>query len=450
MTTEDRVKLADYVIDECKRGRMLGPFLIDGEFLYLGESVVCIPVGAVIKDVVDRNHFSYRGGTKLSVNDGIPDEFAALNLPKFLDVVRMVYSMGPGAFIWKLDWKSAYRQVMVRKEDRHLQGLHFEGFRFIDGYQPFGSRESGYNFDEGYAKLFAWILVHERPDLFSPTDTKWVLNFIDDFFGGHPQFSAAKEQLDFALKRAVELGVVIKPKKVHQPAVVQSLLGLEYDTVKQETRVPTEKVSKYLTHVNDILSGRLSHCTKGYLEKLYGRLLYASHVVRTGKAFLMRLYLLKECKRHVRQTIDLSRNRTTVAAALADLRWWRSNFIRQNSLSFKDALGLLPRIDVWTDASGTLGIGGFSRHRFFSVPWSLLPKPTGHALEGVASSSCRMSSLGCLLERSRHPPLHRQFCGRSGSSTTLVRLQGLSPYGPLVGNQGANSWFQIRDSPHQV
>ena len=134
-------------------------------------------------------------------------------------------------------------------------------------------------------------------------------------------------------------------------------------------------MARYLTHANQILNSELSHCTKGDLERLYGRLLYASHIVRPGKAFLMRLYLLKECKKHVRQTIDLSHNRTTVAAALMDLRWWSAHFVRLNRLSFKVALGWLPHVEVWTDASGTLGIGGFSRQRFFSVPWSLLPGP---------------------------------------------------------------------------
>ena len=377
MTVEDKIKLADYVITECKLGRMFGPFIDEGPFMYRGQRAVCVPAGSVVKDVDGRrlvNHFSFpRNG--LSINDGIPDEFASLSLPQFLDVVSMVFSMGPNAFLWKLDWKSAYRQVMVRREDRHLQGLHFEGFRFIDCYQPFGSRESGYNFDEGYAKLFAWILIHERPDLFSWRNIKWVLNFIDDFFGGHPVQRHATEQLQYALQRAQELGIIIKPSKVRPPATSQDLLGLVYDTRKQEVSVPLLKVSRYLRDVRSIIDGSLKSCTKQFLESLYGRLLYASHIVRPGKAFLMRLYRLKECKKHMNQIIDLSHSRKTVAAALADLRWWSTNFMRSNKLSFRQALGLLPRFEVWTDASGTLGIGGVSRQRFFSVPWTLLPIP---------------------------------------------------------------------------
>ena len=213
--TKGKQFIAKYLLTEVKEGRMLGPFRTR-DLWYGDRRVVCNPVGTVPKDVTGFRmitHFSYpRSG--ISVNSGIPHHEKTVHFPKLADVVRMIRKLGPGAFIWKTDWSSAYRQILVREQDRWLLGLHLGDWTFVDCRLPFGLASSAQRFS-WYARAFLWVLRSRFPHLFQQGQpvvlahcidyynepNSSVESLLDDFFGG-----AHSEKDAWAQLRAVGVG----------------------------------------------------------------------------------------------------------------------------------------------------------------------------------------------------------------------------------------------------
>lgn len=66
-------------------------------------------------------------------------------------------------------------------------------------------------------------------------------------------------------------------------------LGLEFDTVKMEARLPEDKLEKAIKRVAKLLE-KSSSTTHKELQSLVGLFSFAAKVVYPGRAFLRRLY----------------------------------------------------------------------------------------------------------------------------------------------------------------
>ena len=75
------------------------------------------------------------------------------------NVARGVVTYGPGAFLSKVDVKSAYRMVPVHPDDRWLLGMVWGGQLFVDTVLPFGLRSAPKIFT-AIADAVQWILQH--------------------------------------------------------------------------------------------------------------------------------------------------------------------------------------------------------------------------------------------------------------------------------------------------
>ena len=82
----------------------------------------------------------------------------------------------------------------------------------------------------------------------------------------------------------------IAPKKTVGPSTLLTFLGIELDTVRQEARLPLEKIQKCLSMVDMFL--RRKKVTLEELQCLCGLLNFACQVVLPGWAFLRRLFEL--------------------------------------------------------------------------------------------------------------------------------------------------------------
>ena len=70
--------------------------------------------------------------------------------------VQMVTHQGPGAFMAKEDFKSAFCNVPIHYEDPNLLGIKVQGQFFIDCSLPFGASISCAIFED-IATLIHWI-----------------------------------------------------------------------------------------------------------------------------------------------------------------------------------------------------------------------------------------------------------------------------------------------------
>ena len=86
------------------------------------------------------------------------------------------------------------------------------------------------------------------------------------------------------------LGIPVAVDKLEGPAPVITFLGIELDTIKGITRLPTRKLEELQSLVTTWV-GRKS-CRKWDLELLVGKLQHACKVVRPGQTFLRRMFEL--------------------------------------------------------------------------------------------------------------------------------------------------------------
>lgn len=109
---------------------------------------VCSPLGLVPKHDGGwrRIHdLSYPHGD--SVNDGIPQDWGALEYTTYDDAVDALLSTGSGAQFVKRDLKDAFRHIPVATSDQWLLGFHCDGRYWMERYLPFGLRAAPFLFD---------------------------------------------------------------------------------------------------------------------------------------------------------------------------------------------------------------------------------------------------------------------------------------------------------------
>ena len=130
-------------------------------------------------------------------------------------------------------------------------------------------------------------------------------------------------------------------------------LGLTLDTQRMEARLPPDKLKKAIERVNSALTQH--YMIKDELRSLLGFLSIAAKVVKPGRAFLRRLFTaLGEDTSRIRIAGDMR----------LDLLWWQYFFPRWNGVQILRSLNTRDEISLWTDASGTWGMGGYySVHR---------------------------------------------------------------------------------------
>ena len=135
----------------------------------------------------------------------------------------------------KVDLKSAFRMVPVRSQDWELLGMYWQGNYYFNTCLPFGLRFAPYLFNQ-YAEALAWIL-HNNYNVSN------LIHYLDDYFlAGPPSAPTCGNYLQRFLQVCRQLGVPIATQKVEGPTAIITFLGLELDSLKQQIRLPTDKL----------------------------------------------------------------------------------------------------------------------------------------------------------------------------------------------------------------
>ena len=337
---------------EVEAGRIRGPFQ-DRPF----PSLRCSGLGVVPKKGNKWRmilHLSAPFGS--SINDFISKESFSLRYSSVDDAVRFLITLGTGARMAKADLKSAFRMVPVRPKDWELLGMQWQGAYYFDTCFPFGLRSAPYLFNQ-YAEALQWMLHHNH-------GLTHILHYLDDFFiAGPPESTQCAANLHQFLQVCDSLGIPVAMDKVEGPATTLTFLGLELDSVHQRIRLPPEKLEEILTELHDWSSR--SKATKRALLSLIGKLSFAARAVPAGRLFLRRLITLSTTVHKLHHRIRLGRQ------ARADLAWWVDFLPTWNgSAHFIDPSSVPANgIDLYTDASGTLGCGAYFQGSWFHYPW---------------------------------------------------------------------------------
>ena len=299
-----------------------------------------------------------------SINDGISKEEYTLRYSTIDDAVKLIHNQGTGARLAKIDIKSAFRTIPVCYKDRELLGIFWREKFYIDRCLPFGLRSAPFLFNQ-YADVLEWILRNN----YSITN---LIHYLDDFLlVGLPTSNDCEQALALMLDLCARLGFPIASEKLEGPTTLIVFLGILIDTQRMELRLPPDKLKSLRQLLQEWQYGK-SKVTKRQLLSLIGKLSFAAKVIPAGRIFLRRLIDLSATVKKLHYRISLT------AEAKEDIKWWQDFMPSWNGIS----LMIQPNwesssdLQLYTDASGTLGFGAYFDGAWFSGPWSdqQLPK----------------------------------------------------------------------------
>ena len=288
-----------------------------------------------------------------SINDGIPSEAASLHYDGIDDAVQIMLSLGQGAFMSKVDLKSAYRILPIHAEDRPLLGIKWNGEVLLDMPLPFGLWSAPKIFS-AFADALAWVtrqhgVLHQ-------------IHYLDDFsIAGPPNSTECMRDFQTFARCCESLGVPIAQEKLVSPSSVLTFLGIELDSQQRQLRLPADKLSR-LQRSLITWSGRRS-CRKRELQSLLGYLNHAATVVKPGRSFVRRMIELLPVAKHPDHFIRLN------VSFRADLLWWQLFSQSWNGVSVIPARAAIDSMQVVSDASGSWGCGAIWGQNWCQLQW---------------------------------------------------------------------------------
>ena len=367
-TKEHKLAVTEALAKEVLVGRIAGPFA-SPPF----SSFQLNPIGIVPKKEPNKFRMifdlSYPPGK--AINNSIDDEHAHVQYASMNDAVTALLACGPHAYMAKTDIAKAFRLVPICPSQYHLLCVKWDGVYYYDKALTMGCRSSCKIF-QSFSDALVFIA--------SSRGIQHLINMLDDFLIVASSKQACLEDLREFRAICMFLGVPLVSDKTFLPAQIMIFLGLEYDSVDEVVRLPSDKLTRCREGIAWLLgestqpawlvkSGKIkskgSLCTLKELQSILGLLSFACTVVVPGRAFLKRLFALTAGVRKPHFFVKISQ------AAKADLRVWQDFLNNFNGVTlYRTELFLSEKVcHFFTDASKTLGCGAVCDNSWFSLEW---------------------------------------------------------------------------------
>lgn len=223
---------------------------------------------------------------------------------------------------------------------------------FYELFLMFGLRSAPYIFNL-FSEALHWILQHHLP--------AWIRHYLDDFlliFKPSTPTHIVRAAMLWFRGLVSFLGLNIQDAKTEGPSTKLEMLGIELDSIAMEARLPPSKV-KFLHETLQEWTAK-SHCTLRELQELTGYLHFCSAVIPHSRAFIRALEDFSSSFTSPFATRRITR------IAKRDLLWWSTFSHSWNGIHL--ITPSRPTVHIYTDASGTKGIGGVFHSSWFSIP----------------------------------------------------------------------------------
>ena len=349
----NEAQISEHIIEELKKGRLAGPFNAPPLKNFRTSPIGMVPKKDSSKMRMITDLSSPRG---LSINDFISDDEASVHFNNFDSAVKIVAQLGRGAWLSKLDIKSAFRICPVRPADWHYLGFTFRNLFFVDLCLPMGLRSSVNRFTR-LSDAISWIM---RTNYGITHST----HYLDDYLIAGPASSdKCLKHMQTAINLFADIGVPLAPEKVIGPLTGLTFLGIEIDTMNMSLKLPATKFEELLQEI-EIWSTK-KKCTKRELLSLIGKLSFAAKVIPSGRTFLRRLIELSTT------VSKLTHHITINLQARLDIQWWATYLPTWNGkYKILDSTSTYAHdLQIYTDASGELGFGIFFQGKWVSSTW---------------------------------------------------------------------------------
>ena len=319
--------------------------------------MVISPLGLQPKKVPGQyrviHHLSHPKG--MSVNDSIDKSDATVKYSSVGQAIQHIIQFGPGTYLAKTDIKSAFRIIPVSPADYHLLGFTWQGKYYYDKCLPMGCSSSCAIF-ESFSTALEWIIRGKLTNVA-------VLHILDDFLFISKSYLQCLSALNTFQDLCRDIGVPLAPEKTVGPARVLDFAGIQLNTVTMEASLPPDKITKFMDSINDLQSTKSA--TLKQIQSLAGMLNFACSVLAPARAFSRRLYDL---------SIGLSKpfhHRKITNQVRLDLDVWKNFLLHHNTKTFFLDFRFLSQdtLQLYTDASSTIGYGGYFGSRWFAGKW---------------------------------------------------------------------------------
>ena len=255
-----------------------------GNYVYANESTmptIVSPLGAIPKEGQDGVRVIH--DCSRPIGDALNDH--ALHTSVQYDSLDQAFQFANnGAYMCKIDLKSAYRSVAINPKDYVMTGLSFdfsqESTRSVlyDVRLPFGSAKGPMIFHR---------ISQSVKRMMQRRGFDKVVVYLDDFLIVEDSYEKCCEAQMVLLSLLIKLGFQISWNKVLGPSQKLEFLGVTIDSTVCVASLSDAKVKKLLAKLKGFSVKR--RATKRQLQSLAGSLNWACNVVRGGRYFLRRI-----------------------------------------------------------------------------------------------------------------------------------------------------------------
>ena len=303
-----------FISEEIRLGGLTGPY----DKVPWWDAVISPLMTAPKKPSSRRTVFDASFGDN-SLNNSTPGDVylgqpCVYTFPKIDDFRRMILRCGRGCYLFKRDLSRYFLQIPLDPVEYHRVGLIWRGLIFFFIGLAFGLRHSGL---QGQKLTDALSWIHRRLGLETPAGKQFnVVNYSDDLGGCETELDRAIESFTLLKVLMDDLGLEESVKKAEAPAQEMIYLGVMFDTVNMEMRVPPEKLAEIKSEIGGW--SRKSTITRKNLQSLLGKLFWVSRVVRLARIFMGRLL------QQLRDMSNMGENKKVRLSdnSRKDLKWW--------------------------------------------------------------------------------------------------------------------------------
>ena len=371
LTVGDEIELWNKVMKEVKENRYAGPFK-NIPF----EEYIQSPIGLVPKDGGKKTrlifHLSHpRDKSKgTSVNSATPAYMCSVKYKEFDDAVRLCIKEGSGCYIGKSDMTSAFRHFAIKKKFWKYLVMKAKNpsdgkwYYFVDKCMPFGASISCSHFQR-FSNAVAHIVKYFTG--------KENINYLDDYFFAQLLKVKCNEQIETFIQICEKIRFPVSMEKTFWATTRLSFLGLLIDTISQLICIPTEKITKAMELITQLLNKQNKKIKLHQLQKVTGFLNFLGKAVVPGRAFTRRLYCVEE--NALNNNLKKHHHIKITAEMRMDLELWLI-FLNHPTIYARKFIDMdryitSEEVDFYTDASANpnFGCGGISQNEWYILQW---------------------------------------------------------------------------------
>jgi len=341
---------------ECEKGFLLGLF-VTPPFRTYRISPIGITTGKYSgkhRLIVDLSS-PHNDSSAVSLNDLIDKDECSLSYVKIDDAIKIIQKYGRGSLLCKTDISDAFKLCPIKKSQWHLFGIQWHNKYYFYHRLVFGCRSSPKLFDF-LSDTICWIAQNNY-------GIKAIMHLLDDFLTIDKPHDCGERTMALLTCIFHRLNIPLSKSKTMGPTTELEYLGIILDTDRMEARLPLDKISRIINFLTDLL--HKTSCTKLTLLQLLGHLNFASRVILPGRSFVSYLIALSTTvtKLHYRVTLT--------AECRHDIDMWLRFLNNWNGVSVFYDIGvtMAPDMHLYTDASSTVGFGGFFNGEWFAERW---------------------------------------------------------------------------------